>query len=121
MPEEKNHAYRHLTSYDQWCRDMGSNKTSGEEACSGPAKHGEIVVKHHEKRYKIQNEIIRSKSRGERCNRESVVHERTVGRTSSQNEQHQVGQDNIRIDTQRRKTSKREIQKEMEKQHRGSW
>ena len=26
----------------------GYNKTSGEEACSGPTKHGEIVVKHHE-------------------------------------------------------------------------
>ena len=40
----------YLTSYDQWSRDMGSNKTLGEEACSGPMKHGEIVVIHHEER-----------------------------------------------------------------------
>ena len=50
-----------------------------------------------------------------------VVNKRTVGRTCSQNEQHQVGQDNIRMDTQRRKTSNRETKKEMEGQHRGSW
>ena len=31
------------------------------------------------------------------------MRERTVGRTCSQNEQHQVGQDNIRMDTQRTK------------------
>ena len=36
------------------------------------------------------------------------MHERTVGRTCSPNVQHQVGQDNIRMDTQRRKMSKRE-------------
>ena len=42
-----------------------------------------------------------------RYNRQSAVHERTVGRTYRQNQQHQVGQDNIRVDTQTRKTSKR--------------
>ena len=35
--------------------------------------------------------------------RVSAVYERTVGKTCNQNEQHQVGQDNIRMDTQRRK------------------
>ena len=44
------HVYGHLTSYDLWSRDMDSNKPSGEEAGSGPAKHGEIVIKHHEER-----------------------------------------------------------------------
>ena len=33
--------------------DMSSNKTSGEEACSGPAKYGEIV-KHHEERQDLE-------------------------------------------------------------------
>ena len=32
LPEEKHHGYSHLTSYDLWCRDIGSNKTSKEEA-----------------------------------------------------------------------------------------
>ena len=41
LPEEDNHEYGHLPSYDLWSRDMGSNKTSGEEACSGPTQHGE--------------------------------------------------------------------------------
>ena len=68
------------------------------------------------KRDKTRNEIIRSKT-GVKDVIESVVHERTVGRTCSRNEQHQVGQDNIRMDTQRRKTSKRETQKEMERQY----
>ena len=74
------------------------------------------------KRDKIRNEIIRSKTvPGERYNRESAVHERTEERTCSQNEQHQVGQGNIRMDTQRRKLSRRETQKETERQLRGSW
>ena len=30
--------------------DVGSNKTAREEACSGPMKQGEIIVKHHEER-----------------------------------------------------------------------
>ena len=74
------------------------------------------------KRDKIWNEIMRSKT-GEKdiIERQRAVHERTVGRTCSQNVQHQVGQDNIRMDTQRRKKSTREIQKEMERQNRGSW
>ena len=59
------------------------------------------------KREKIRKEVIRCKTNGERCNTYSAVHERTVGRTCSQNEQHQVGQDNIRVDTQRRKMSRR--------------
>ena len=46
--------------------------------------------------------------------------ERTVGRTCSQNEEHQVGENNIRVDTQRWKTTKRKTQKEMERWHRGS-
>ena len=40
---------------------MGSNKTSGEEACSGLTKHGEIFVKHQEEK-KVRNEIIRCKT-----------------------------------------------------------
>ena len=43
-----------FTRYDIWSRDMGSNKTSGEEACSGSTKHGEIVVKHHEERQNLE-------------------------------------------------------------------
>ena len=39
------------------------------------------------------------------------MHERTVGRACSQNEQHQLGQGNIGMDTQRIKTSKRETKK----------
>ena len=39
-----------LPAMTYWSRDMGSNKTSGEEACSGSTKHGEVVVKHHEER-----------------------------------------------------------------------
>ena len=39
-----------------------------------------------------------------------------MGRTCSQNEQQQVGQDNIRMDTHRRKTSKMKVQKERERQ-----
>ena len=69
------------------------------------------------KRDKTRNEIIRSKT-GVKDIIESAVHERTVGTTCSQNEQHQVGQDNIRMDTQRSITSKRKTEKEME---RGSW
>ena len=38
------------TCYDLWIRNMNSNKTSEEEAGSGPMKHGDIVVKHHEER-----------------------------------------------------------------------
>ena len=37
------------------------------------------------KRDEIRNEIIRCKTRGERYNRESAVHEKTVGRTCIQN------------------------------------
>ena len=37
-------------TYDLWCRDMGSSKTSGDEACSGSMKHEGLVVKHHEER-----------------------------------------------------------------------
>ena len=59
------------------------------------------------KRDKIWNEIIRSKT-GVKDVIERVRCIRTMGRTGSQNEQHQVGQDNIRMDTQRRKTSKTE-------------
>ena len=59
-------------------------------------------------------------NRGDRYNRKSEVHERTVGRTCSQNEEHQVGENNIRVDTQRWKTTKRKTQKEMERWHRGS-
>ena len=50
LPEENKYGYGHLTSYDLWSRDMGSNKTSGEEACSGPTQYVEIVVKHHKER-----------------------------------------------------------------------
>ena len=71
------------------------------------------------KRDKIRNEI-RSKI-GVKDIIERVQSMRTVGRTYSQNEQHQVGKDNIKMDTQRQKTSKRGTQKEMERQHRGSW
>ena len=71
------------------------------------------------KRDKIQKEVIRSKAKVVRYSKQSAVHERTVGRTYRQNEQHQVGQYNIRVDTQRRKTSKRKTSKEMERQHRG--
>ena len=59
-------------------------------------------------------------NRGDRYNRKSEVHERTVGRTCSRNEEHQVGENNIRVDTQRWKTTKRKTQKEMERWHRGS-
>ena len=85
---------------------MDPNKISGEEVGRGPTKHGEIIVEHYEKRQdpkwgdKIEDE-------SGRYNKQSAVHERTVGRTYRQNEQHQVAQDNIRVDTQRRKTSKR--------------
>ena len=72
------------------------------------------------KRDKIHNEIIRSKT-GVKYITETVRCMRTVGRTCSQNEQHQVGQDYIRMDTQRMKTRKKETEKEMERQHRGSW
>ena len=37
----------YLTGSDLWGRDMGSKKISGEEACSGPTKHGETVIKYH--------------------------------------------------------------------------
>ena len=36
-----------------------------------------------------------------------------MGKTCSQNEQHQVAQDNIRMDTQRRNTSRKETLKEI--------
>ena len=29
-------------------------KTSGKEACSGPMKHGEIAVRHHEERQDLE-------------------------------------------------------------------
>ena len=72
----------------------------------GPTKHGKIIAELNEKRQdpkwgdKIEDE-------SGRYNRQSAVHETTVGRTYRQNERHPVGQDNIRVDTQRRKTNKR--------------
>ena len=54
----------------------------------------------------MQNEAIRSKMKVEDII-ERVQCMRTVGRICSQNGQHQVGQDNIRVDTQRRKVSGR--------------
>ena len=59
------------------------------------------------KRDKIRYEVIRSKTNVVDIIDKVQCIERTVGRTYHQNEQHQVGQDNIRVDTQRRKTSKR--------------
>ena len=67
------------------------------------------------RREKIRNEIIRSKTGVIDIIEKSEVHERTVGRTCSQNEEHQVGENNIRVDTQRWKTTKRKTQKEMER------
>ena len=111
---KENHGYGHLTSYDLWSRDMDFNKTSREEACCSPTKHGEIVIEHHKER-QDQERDNKIKNRGDRYNRKSEVHERTVGRTCSQNEEHQVGENNIRVDTQRWKTTKRKTQKEMER------
>ena len=37
-------------SYDLWSRDVDPSESSGQEADSGPMKHGEIVVEHHEER-----------------------------------------------------------------------
>ena len=111
--------YGHLTSCDLWSRDMDFNKTSREEACCSPTKHGEIVIEHHKER-QDQERDNKIENRGDRYNRKSEVHERTVGRTCSQNEEHQVGENNIRVDTQRWKTTKRKTQKEMERWHRGS-
>ena len=119
LPEKENHGYGHLTSYDLWSRDMDFNKTSREEACCSPTKHGEIVIEHHKER-QDQERDNKIENRGDRYNRKSEVHERTVGRTCSQNEEHQVGENNIRVDTQRWKTTKRKTQKEMERWHRGS-
>ena len=48
-----------------------------------------------EKRDKIRYEVISCKT-GVKDIRESAVHERTVGRTRSQNEQHRVGQNNVK-------------------------
>ena len=104
----------HLTSYDLWSRDMDFNKTSREEACCSPTEHGEIVIEHHKER-QDQERDNKIENRGDRYNRKSEVHERTVGRTCSQNEEHQVGENNIRVDTQRWKTTKRKTQKEMER------
>ena len=67
------------------------------------------------RRDKIRNRDNKIENRGDRYNRKSEVHERTVGRTCSQNEEHQVGENNIRVDTQRWKTTKRKTQKEMER------
>ena len=85
---------------------MDPNKPSGEEDGSGPTKHGEIIAEHYEKKQDPKwGDKIEEESGS--YNRQSAVHERTVGRTYRQNEQQQVSQDNIRMDTQRRKTSKR--------------
>ena len=86
---------------------------SGEEAAVAQRSMEKLLL-NITKREKIRNEIIRSKT-GVTCIIEKV------GKTCSQNDQHQVGQQNIRMDTQRMKTSKRETQKEMERQHRGGW
>ena len=112
--KKENHGYGHLTSYDLWSRDMDFNKTSREEACCSPTKHGEIVIEHHKER-QDQERDNKIENRGDRYNRKSEVHERTVGRTCSQNEEHQVGENNIRVDTQRWKTTKRKTQKEVER------
>ena len=72
------------------------------------------------KRDKIRNEIIRCKTGVKdiiervRCMRGQWAGH--VARMSNT----RWRQDNIGMDTQRRKTSKRETQKEMERQHRGS-
>ena len=84
----------------------------------GPTKQGKLLL-NITKRDKIRNEVIGSNT-GVKDIIERV-HERTEGRTCSQNEQRQVGQDDIRMNTQRRKMSKRKTQNEMERQHRGSW
>ena len=55
LPEEENHRYSHLTSYDLWNRDMGSN-TNREKKLSVAQRIG----KHHGD--KFRNEIIRSKT-----------------------------------------------------------
>ena len=93
---------------------MDFNKTSREEACCSPTEHGEIVIEHHKER-QDQERDNKIENRGDRYNRKSEVHERTAGRTCSQNEEHQVGENNIRVDTQRWKTTKRKTQKEMER------
>ena len=59
-------------------------KTSREEACCSPTKHGEIVIEHHKER-QDQERDNKIENRGDRYNRKSEVHERTVGRTCSQN------------------------------------
>ena len=88
---------------------MDSNKTSEGEACSGPTKHREILIQHNGKK-QDGNDILRSNTgMKDKRERESAVNERTVGRTCNQNEQHQVGQDNSKMDIQRRKTSKRKL------------
>ena len=57
---------------------------------------------------KIRNRVIRSKTKVvDIIDKVQCAHERTVSRTYHQNEQHQVGQDGMRGDTQRRKTKKR--------------
>ena len=61
-------------------------KTSREEACCSPTKHGEIVIEHHKER-QDQERDNKIENRGDRYNRKSEVHERTVGRTCSQNEE----------------------------------
>ena len=109
-------------SYQLWHMEQrhGSLTKHQEKKLAVSQRSMERLLLNITKRDKIRNEIIRSK-RGVKDIMESAVHERTVGRTCSQNEQRQVGQDNIRMDTQRRKTSTRKTQKEMERQHRGSW
>ena len=67
------------------------------------------------RRDKIRNEIIRSKTGVIDIIEKVKCMKGTVGRTCSQNEEHQVGENNIRVDTQRWKTTKRKTQKEMER------
>ena len=74
----------------------------------------EISLLNITKRDKIRNQVIRSKTKVKDII-DGAVRERTVGRTYTQHEQQQVGKD-IGVDTQRRKTSKRTTQKDVERQ-----
>ena len=67
------------------------------------------------RRDKIRNEIIRSKTGVIDIIEKVKCMKGQWGRTCSQNEEHQVGENNIRVDTQRWKTTKRKTQKEMER------
>ena len=77
-------------------------------------EHGEIVIEHHKER-QDQERDNKIKNRGDRYNRKSEVHERQWAGHVARMKNTRWGENNIRVDTQRWKTTKRKTQKEMER------